>query len=743
MAQGNYDSAARGAVGLGAHQIDWKNPSDDELIDFVTVQYEAGKDRRRPWEAEAMENLAFLGGDQQVKFSAQTLDLVRDILESEVPEVWDQQIEVNTLKGFVLQRMAFLVGVPVTWFVRPFSGDDDDIGSARLGQKLLQHQWAGGDPGFEGRFLEALWVMFGTGVVFPHVVWDPTRGDRTVHRPPKGDSDESHGHRANWVRRIAKRLGKQPADVTLGADGGYEAAEGQVHVEFATGFELTEPAHCQRIGDAEWLLYSRLHSIESLRERYGAPVEKLTADNDSDAFTSGWCAEYGDYGEYSTTGAAQKAPADHAFVHEVWRPASDRYPKGYRGVVSQDKVLDKGQNPYRHGRLPFAAFKELPERRFRPHCSVRMLIKMQCARNTLNGKVLRHVNKTVDPHILAEQGAKLPGDFLQRGPSITEVPDGHLEGVKALNVPNLPPGALQMDERLRANMMEVMGVHDSSLGRAESAQQSGRHAAILQQSDARGNSVTRMLVEEGLNETGRLSLWLHYQYVRKERMLVLCGSTYAHEVVTFTGADLHKRKGRVPGPTTFNVEVSIGTEPDADAVAARIERLIKAGALDPLNREGDRIRIEKMLGEVSSREMDQSALHRSNAAQENMRLLQGDWPEIARGDADRIHIDEHERWTVSEEFRRGAAKDWTLSVRVEYHLRKHLYQHGEKLVRPKLIAEVIETDLRREYAKRLAGEEEAAGSRAIPRESIEGPQLAAEPVETTEPVAAPLLKFAQ
>lgn len=748
MTDSPYKSAARGSPrGMGAHEIDWAKPDDDEIVDFVSIQYRAGKDRRRPWEAVSMENLAFMGGDQHVKFSSATLDLAREIVDAEVPEEWNQQIEVNTLKGFVLQRMAFLVGVPITWFVRPFSADDDDVYSSKLGQKLLQYQWAGGDPGFQTRFLEALWIMFGTGVIFAHPVWDPTRGERTVHRPPKGTSEESGKGREGlrrWVDRIAGRLRKKPSDIRLGSDGAYAGSAGEVHVEFATGFEITEPAHCQNIEDAAWLIYSKLRTIESLRERYGSVVDDLNPDNDSDVFQSGWRAEYGDFSEYSNEGSPEDAPADHAFVHELWRPASSRYPEGYRAVISQDTVLDKGYNPYVHGRLPFAGMKELPERRFRPRCSIGMLIKMQAARNSINGKVGRHVNKVVDPHMLAEKGTNLPEDFLQRGPSkTTEIPEGQIDKIKPLQMPGLPPVVLQFDERLRANMMEVMGIHDSSLGRAESAQQSGRHAAILQQSDARGNSVTRMLVEEALCEIGSQSLWLYYQYVRKQRLVVLCGTTYAHEAVTFKGTDLYRRKGGEQGPTTFNVEVSIGSEPDMDAVAQRIEMLIKAGVLDPANREADRLRIEKMLGEASARDTDQTAVHRSNAARENAMLLQGNTPKVARGDADPIHIDEHERWTTTEEYRRAAEKNRNLPQQVELHLREHLYQLVEKRERPKLIAEVIRADLRMEYGDRLgpngARVEGVEGQRV---QGTEGPLPSApSPINPSDPSS--LMKFAQ
>ncbi len=752
MTDSPYKSAARGSArGLGAHEIDWAKPGGDEIVDFVSIQYRAGKDRRRPWEADAMENLAFMGGDQHVKFSSATLDLAREIVDAEVPEEWDQQIEVNTLKGFVLQRMAFLVGVPITWFVRPFSADDDDVYSSKLGQKLLQYQWAGGDQGFQTRFLEALWIMFGTGVIFGHPVWDPTRGERTLHRPPKATSEKSPkaGDRLNqWVERIAGRLRKKPSDIRLGADGAYASSTGEVHVEFATGFEITEPVHCQNIDEAAWLIYSKLRTIESLRERYGAVVDDLNPDNDSDVFQSGWRAEYGDFSEYSNEGSAEEAPADHAFVHELWRPASSRYPEGYRAVVCQDTVLDKGQNPYVHGRLPFAPMKELPERRFRPRCSIRMLIKMQAARNSINGKIGRHANKVVDPHMLAEKGTNLPDDFLQKGPSkVTEIPEGQIDKIKPLQMPGLPQVVLQFDERLRANMMEVMGVHDSSLGRAESAQQSGRHAAILQQSDARGNSVTRMLVEEALCEVGSQSLWLYYQYVRKERLIVLCGTTYTHEAVTFKGTDLYRRKGG-EGPTTFNVEVSIGSEPDMDAVAQRIEMLIKAGVLDPANREADRLRIEKMLGEASARDTDQTAVHRSNAARENAMLLQGSTPKVARGDADPIHIDEHERWTTTEEYRRAAEKNRNLPQLVELHLREHLYQLVEKRERPKLIAEVIRADLRVEYADRLGPgvsrvegveDQSVQGGEGLRGEGFEGPLPS-----TLEPSApSSLMSFAQ
>lgn len=712
MPLGTYQPEPRTSQrALGAHEIDWQNPSDDEVVDFVRNQCRAGSDRRRPWVGEAMENLAYLGGEQDVEFAGVTSDLAQRILDAEVPPEWDQPIQVNTLKNFVLQRMGFLIGVPVTWFVQPRSGDDDDVASARVGQKLLQHQWAGGDRGFNERVLEALWIMFATGVVFAYITWDPTAGERETYHPPRpqeGEDDETSGRR--WLKAIARRLGKRPDDVRLDEKGGYSAAEGNVHVEFATGAEITEPVHCHSIREADWIIFSRLRTLERLRERYGSVADTLTPDRDSDAFTTGWRALYGDFAEYSDGASAQEAPADHVLVHELWRPHSARYPKGYRAVVADDTLLKKGPHPYRHGRIPFGAMKELPERRFRPHCTVRMLLNMQTARNEVNSKIARHVNKVVDPHILAEEGADVPDDFLQRGPSqVTRIPNGYVDRIKPLVMPALPHSVWEFDQRLRDNMMEVAGVHDSSLGRSESAQQSGRHAALLQQSDARGNSVTRELIEGGFSEVGEQSLWLYYQYVRRERLLVLTGGAYAYEVVRFKGEQLHRR-GRVPGPTSFNVKVSIGSEPDLQALLEKIKLEVDVGLLDPVNREADRLRIQKMLGEASTEEFDDGATHRSNAAREHELFLKGEPPMVARGDADAIHIREHEEWTTTEEFRAARRNKPRLAILVENHLREHLFQMAEKEIRPKFMAEVVEANLRVEYAERLgrAGQSEPA-----------------------------------
>ena len=688
--------------GRAAHQIDWRAPSDDEVVEFVECQYAAGKDRRRPWEARAYENLAFAAGEQDLEWSAESLDLAQQTLNREQPKEWYTPLQINTIKGFLVQRIAMIAGQPITWFVPPWTTDDDDVASARIGQKLLQHQWAGGNPGFQTRVLEALWMMFATGVVFARVIWDPKRGGRRSFAPPRGGGN-SGGSVKSWLQNLARRLGKTPEDIRLSDEGAYVTAEGDVDVTFPTGFEITEPVRCRSLDEAEWLLYSTLRSIESLREQYGAIADELTADNNSDAFTSGWKAMYGFFDAVSVEPAAHDAPADHVLVHELWRPHSALYPQGFRAVVADERVLKKGAHPYKHGRLPFAALKELPDRRFRPRSTVHMLVEMQRARNDTNGRILTHVAKTTTPGMLIPESAqsKIPDDFLQGGPQITAVPDEAIDGVRPVPTPTLPAAAWQLDARMRDNMMEVAGVHDSSMGRAESAQQSGRHAALLQQSDVRGNSVSRILIEEGLCEIGRQTLWLYYQYATSDRLRIVAGNSYAYEALRFKGSDLYRAQGP-PGPTTFNVEVSIGSEPDMASVVAKVDLLIRARVLQPETNEADRLKIQRMLGQAASREFDDAAQQRSNASREHQALLAGEPVDVARGDADAVHLAEHERWTTTGEFRRAQREQRDLQMRLETHIRAHLYQMAIDELRPAFVRAIAQAELLREYGGRAA-----------------------------------------
>jgi hypothetical protein len=722
-----------------AHRIDWRNPDERDLVAFVHHQYVAGKARRRMWEERALENLRYAAGEQDFGWSEEAQQIVDDTLQQQIHTDYQQPVYVPTLHHFVLQRMALLLGVPITWIAHPTTTDDQDVAAARLQQKLLQYQWSGGDPGFLERLIEGAWQMFCTGLVFMKVTWDDS-----ALPGPQAAADRNGGRKRDtgWVRDLAERLGFSKTRSDHQLDPLMALPPGAVRIDFPTGFELTEPVGCWRVADAPWLMQSQFVRIAELRQLYGGVADELTPDNQSEAFSTAWTRHYGPQVDADRSGEQlqQLAPAEHVLVHELWRPRCNDCPEGMRAVVADYRLLECREHPYAHGRHVYVALKELPEQRFRPGSTVGMLVSLQAARNRHRTHIAQHLNRTMVPHILAPKGAHVAEDFLQARGGVHEVEDDYIQAIQQFEI-NMPPYAFHLDEIYRADMMDVAGVHSASLGVRESTKESGRHAALLQESDARGNSITRLRLETALGEAGRLSLWLYWQYVSEPQLVTLAGGSYGHEASMFKGSDLW-RHGDIPGPTAFNVEVKIGTEPDAGTVLQKIQMLISVGALNPMESADDRGRILRMLGELAPRDWDDDAVHRSNAAEEHRRLLDGDVPLIAIGDNDALHIQQHERWSVTDEFRSAEREDPGLGARLWAHMKQHHVQAADKAIRPRFIAAWKETELTAEYQGRIQapGQPAPAVAPQAPAPAVPEPgrQFGVHPEWTVGPAARAL-----
>ena len=689
-------SEHEGLKGLQSWEIDWDKPDHDEAVAFIDEQYTDGKMRRQHWEGQAAECLAYAAGEQNVRWNTDMNSLVEKFRDLHVPDRYRQRLSINTIKGYVLHRMSLLLGVPITWNVLPWSAEDRDVATARMGSKLAEYAWGNANPHFEMELIDALWAMFCTGVIFAKVWWDPELGADQIFYPPKGAGSAAERVKS-WMGTIAKRLGRDDTDVPLTDDGGFLTQIGDNRVEWCTGFEITEPVYCRRLSKARWVIHSTFVEKERLIERFGNKARDLSPDAANVAYQSGYDRMYGFERRDSIGDTPSRNLSEMIQVHELWRPRSVLNRKGCFIVVADKTVLHSGPNPYRHGRLPFVEFRELPDDRFRPTSTVRMLLDLQDSRNRNRQKIAEYVNRVTDPTIMVEDGANLPENAFTEGPSIVPVAENGIAKVRAFEMPNLPPAALHLDQAYEQDMQTVAGVHDSSLGRMESRQQSGRHAQLLQESDQRGNTVTRKLIQMGLGQVGHLVLWNYHQYATRKRMVQIGGTYAEREVVAFKGEDLlPKKRGDEAGPYTFNVTVNIGVETSVEAMLEKVEFMIKSGLLDPKNPD-DRLTITAMIGDKIVRD-DKATRQRSRAEQENRDLVAKRMPVLARGDDDFIHIEEHEKFTTSPEYRDALRRNPNLATLFEAHIREHMFQEAEKRLRPGLIEEEVKQDLLVEYA---------------------------------------------
>lgn len=650
---------------LATFQMNWVNPDPLVMVDFVMHQYRAGKQRRLIWEHDAAQRLAWVRGNQHLFWDEEDLHhhhVDRDMHawagKSKEEKALHERfpMQVNMLKRFVMSWIGLVIAKPIGWHCFPRTPDPDDKQAAKLATELLEYYWSSGIAHGMTRLLDAMWHMYATGIIWLNPTWDPQK-------------------------HYAEHFSQATDQETI--------AKGDMVFDFVTGFELTEPEGCRNVDEAAWIIDSRLETIEWGMERHGEAFKDVNPDSrqqNNHLYTYQMTdLQRGDHVLDGT------APDDRVLVHRIWRPKSATVPKGYYAVIADNQFIHGGPHPYDHGRLPYVALQEQPDlEHFRPGCSIKDLMDLQHARNKNRSQRQAHLDKSIIPTIVTDKGVKVPaGSFQLTAPHIVEV-DGVANAVtrgaiKAWYPPSLPSDALQLDEINRRDMEDVGGVHANTQGRSESSSQSGKHAAMMTQGDARTNSVTRIELSKGMAKGGQQGLWLLYQFVDAERMIPITGPNKKSFIRKFKGSDLSKMH-RPSGPYEFNVLVTIGVETDMVAVMARIDVLTQGGWLNSQKPEDQQL-VRKWLGEEVLTGDDPREIHRVNAQNENEAMLEMTEPLVpSGGDEDNLHIYEHQLFRTMAEYKSRWNADPTLEERFEQHVQMHWRNAARKAIEPQIIA---------------------------------------------------------
>lgn len=677
---------------LAVHEINWNEPvDDDKLRDFVKHHYEAGKLRRRRWEGNAATQLEWAAGHQTVEWNYDLADLleVPIIKMDDLPMEARLPVSLNTIRGQVLHKIALLVVQGITWRSRPLTGKDEDRAAGRVGDKLLQWMWFNGDEPIAGtRIITALWTLFCTGVVFGKVVWDPDLGDTDVFDAGKGatDNEERRGILKATLDKLKELAGGSLRAEHVDAEGKMQLAHGQPVMRFRQGCDITEPVYARDLSQCAWLIDSELVPMETLQEEFGREkTDGIRTDEASQSLYSGYRGMYGCAPEDKGQPAE---PNTLVLRHEIWRPRSRSCRAGFLGVVAGDRVLRSGTHPYNHKRLVHFRMTEIPDpRRFRPPCTVADLIGVQKARNTIRSATNAYTVLRLNPKMLAEKSTNIDADFMRDGPRVTIVDDDTVTAkkIQTIDWAPVPPEAYRLDEMYAADAQDIGGVHDATLGKRTDNKQSGKHAELMIGSDARGNSLVRIMLQESLAAGGMLSLHLWHQFVTHKRAIALTGART--DVLTFKGTDLEG--SREAGKLRFNVEVEIGVEQDVTRALEEIRVLAETGFFSPEN-PADQARVRRLLGEHLVREGDMDSQERNSARDENNALIEGNDVGATVGDFDLQHIEEHEALTTTERYRKAVDKDPATAGRVTLHILEHRYQLAQKRVQQATIDKLVE-----------------------------------------------------
>ena len=674
-----------GRATVATHEINWKNPDDSELVAFIESQVIAHDARHLEWVRKARVQLAWASGDQLKIWDDDRGDLVNS-LDVQADRI---ALFINRIKPAILNWISIITARPVSFRVSPATGENDDIASARVQDKLARYYWR--RLLADTRFIDMLWMTFCTGCSFLYSVWDPNVGSE--HR--LGPSDlgiqnddtaimEGVGLRDRFRGMLGELMAISPEDAEdhIGDDGKIATFDGDLTCSLLTGFDIVQPRGAVDIPTAPWLIVRQYERIEELRVAYGQKAKDI-AGGRPEPFSS---THLGHHSLDDEDGVTELGlDSDYAMTYELWRPDRAFVPGGHRSKICQGKVLVKGKNPYDHGEIPVVMVRELPSpKRFWPPSTVEDLMPIQAEINVTASQLAEHKASTIEPKILAERGIGLDEMAFTQRNEIVEVNPNKLERVKPWIPEPLPPYVPHLQASLLKDFEDVSRNHAPSYGKQASNMRSGKHVVALQEADARLNTPMLRMLKRSFSMVAKQWLQILHQFTDEARTTTIIGENHEPEVLIWSKHDLPAAE--------FNVECDLGPAIDRETTIQLIDTLTARGWLSP-GEQGHREQVFRLLGEGVAHQIDESENDRRNAAMENTRLVQGMPATLSDGDDDTVHLDEHSRMQKSGQYRLALTQDPKLEEAFEIHKRAHERQRIMKRTRQEITQMVMQRDL--------------------------------------------------
>ena len=600
---------------------------EERLVRAVLDEFEARRDARRLLERSWELNMNFLAGNQYCDIGP------AGELEEEQPRFyWQSRRVFNHIAPAIDTRCAKLAQVRPVMSVRAATGEESDTRTAKIASDVLRSV-------SEECALD--------DIVSNATVWSETCGTAF--------------YKVYWDARGGK----------LRADG---TPEGAVRVAALPPFEIyPQDLACERVEDQPSIMHARAVPVEEIRERYGLEV----AAEDIDEFSfAPRAASHNDMG--GSGSALRTVRRGCAKVIEYYMRPSEAFPAGRLTVVAGGRLAYCGDLPYINGEngaraYPFVKQCAVPlSGAFFGGSLIDRMIPVQRAFNALKNRKHEFLNRLTMGVLAVEDGSVDTEELLEEGlaPGKVLVYRRGAQPPKMLGTDSMPSEFHDEEERLLDEFILVSGVSElSSTTQNRTHVTSATGLQLLIDLDDTRLAVTTDSIRRAIKEIGRQVLRLMRQFAGSHRLLRLAGDGRRAELISFSASDLSS------DDVVFETDTDETSSP-----SKRRSLLYELVSMGLLNGEDGKIPAEtraKLLESLGFGSLDGAngllPLHKNKASEEN-RLLLAEAVPVDAYDEDAVHIAEHTRFLLSDDFRRYA----DAKARFTAHLRGHEEQARRK-----------------------------------------------------------------
>lgn len=595
----------------------------EKLAREVEKDFEKRREARRGIESGWLLNINFFSGNQYCDVSP-----YGGVEDEDKRYYWQSRRAFNHIAPTVESRIARLERMKPDLKVRAFSDEEGDLKAAQLATGILKY--AGQRIGLQDSLSRALMWAETCGSVFYKVLWNEEGG-----RQVAVDND------------------------------GKPVYEGETQVSVLSPFEIfPDRLDAEDLDGVQSLIHAQTVTAEYIMERFGVAVTGKTV------------VDVGSYSEPSSgklsTGARyHTAQVENGviLIERYTKPCA-KFPLGRLEIVADGKLLYEGDLPYQNGsrgertfpfvkqdcmRLPGAFFGE---------SVIDRLIPVQRAYNAVRNRKHEFLNRlsmgvltvedgSVDTDELSEEGL-LPGKVLV-----------YRQGGKApemLDCGNIPSEFKDEEEWLEKEFALISGVSELTQNSTPVRVTSATGLQLLLSQDEARLSATSACIERAVKEIGRQILRLYRQFAGTARLMTYTGENKKTQAYYFNASKLDVN----------DIQFESNDVSSPEERKELLLQLYNAGLLSDENGKISTANKQRILdafgfgGYENARDI--SALHIAKANEENIDLKSGA-VEVDEYDEHDLHIVEHTRFLLSEEFKR--MKDSGVKVRALAHLNAH------------------------------------------------------------------------
>ena len=601
-----------------------KERARTKLARDVEEDFGRRREERRSLESGWLLNINFFSGNQYCDVSP-----FGGVEEEDSRFYWQSRRVFNHIAPTVDSRIAKLEKLKPELKVRAFSDEEGDLKAAQLATGILKY--AQERIALQDAISRGLMWSETCGSVFYKVLWDEKGG-----------------------RQVAVDGENMPV------------YEGEVQVTVVPPFEVfPDRLDAEDFDGVQSVIHAQVVSAQYVQERFGVALKGGTVT---------------DIGAYSEPSAGKtpvlanynKAKTEDAVVLlERYTKPTTEFPEGKLEIVAQGKLLYEGSLPYKNGargertfpfvkqdclRLPGAFFAS---------SVIDRLIPVQRAYNAVRNRKHEFLNRlsmgvltvedgSVDTDELSEEGL-LPGKVLV-----------YRQGGKApemLDCGNIPSEFKDEEEWLEKEFALISGVSDLSQNSTPVRVTSATGLQLLLNQDETRLSATTVCIERAMKEIGRQILRLYRQFAGTARLMTLTGENKKTQAYYFNASKLDVN----------DIQFEPNDSSSPEEKKSMLLQLYNAGLLSDeegkISKENKNRILEAFGFGGYENAKDISSLHIAKAGEENLEMRTKEVQADCYDDHD-LHITEHTRFLLSEEFKRTKEKEG-VKARFIAHIKAH------------------------------------------------------------------------